>query len=182
MKNTSKIIIALIAIAAVAVVAAFLFAGKESGKDTSSNEDTSETAVTEDNQDYVMPEEVVLEDDPTTKDYDNGINFDEEIEDAEIEYKKSSVDDFIGSWEATSGQSAYFYGNVDLTINPDGTWTGNITEEPLKGKWKEQGGGIYLTSEIFNCNLTFTADGTLIMQEDYEDTDDEAVLVVLTHK
>ena len=126
--------------------------------------------------------EPVLEDDPTTKEYDNGIYFDEEEEDAVIETKKADVLDFTGSWEATSGQSAYMYGNVDLKINANGTWTGNISEEPLNGKWKKDGDTLLLSSEIFNCTLQFSKDGNLLMQEVYEDSDEEAVIVVLTKK
>lgn len=179
MKNTSKIIIALIAIAAIAIIAAFLFAN--AGGKSEDDQTSADPALEE--QEYEMPEEeMVLEDDPTTADYDNGIYFDEEGEDAEVETKKAPESDFIGKWTATSGQAAYYYGNVDLTIETNGTWSGNITEEKLKGKWKAQGGGLYLTSDVFNCTLQFSSDGNLLMQEDYEDSDEEAVIVVLTRK
>lgn len=181
MKNNTKVIIALIAIALAALLAAFIFARFTTDSETP---DVQDSAVSDGQEtEYEMPEEeIVLEDDPTTKDYDNGIYFDEETEDAAIETKKASENEFIGSWEATSGQAAYLYGNVELKIETNGKWTGTITDEPLKGRWQKQGDGLYLTSEIFNCTLTFTSDGTLIMQEDYEETDEEAPVVVLTRK
>ena len=66
--------------------------------------------------------------------YDNGISFEEEADGAEITTQKADVKDFMGSWEATSGQAKYQYGNVDFTIKEDGTWTGNITDEDFEGK------------------------------------------------
>ncbi len=181
MKNSSKVILALLAVAAVALIASFVFANL--GNDSESAEAPADVN-TADSKEYVMPEEeMVLEDDPTTADYDNGIYFDEEGEDVEVETKNASESDFIGAWEATSGQAAYLYGNVELTIETNGTWKGNITEEPLKGRWQKRGEGIYLTSEIFNCTLTFSKDGTLMMQEDYnDDSGDEASIIVLTRK
>lgn len=184
MKNTTKFIIALILIAVLAMIGAFIFVGR-GGDDSAGSGETAEDPALELNEDgYEMPEEeMVLEDDPTTKEYDNGIYFDEEGEGAEISLRKSSVTDFYGTWQATSGQAAYFYGNVEITINGDKTWKGNITDEPLKGRWQEKGGGLYLTSEIFNCDLNFSSEGNLLMQEDYGDEyDDDAVIVVLTRK
>ena len=114
--------------------------------------------------------------------YDNGIVFDEEMDGAEITTQKKSVEDFVGSWEATSGQAKYQYGNVDFTINADGTWTGNITEEDFEGKWEESGDGIRLKSDIFECTLAFTDKGVLVMQYDPEDETGELVTSVLTKK
>ena len=118
------------------------------------------------------------------EDYDNGIVFDEEADGAEIVKKKADVKDFVGSWEVTSGQAKYQYGNVDLTINADGTWTGNITDEDFEGKWTESDEGIILTCDVFEFNLAFTDKDVLVMQYDPEDEDDTGELVtsVLTKK
>ena len=116
------------------------------------------------------------------EDYDNGIVFEEEADGAEIVTQKKSVEDFIGSWEVTSGQAKYQYGNVDLTINEDGTWTGNVTEEDFEGKWKESGDGILLTCDVFEFALAFTDKGVLVMQYDPEDETGELVTSVLTKK
>ena len=176
MKNSIKVIIALVCIALLALGGSYLasrFSGGPQDEDTAYDEsiDTSQASEASDD-----------EDDPITKDYDNGIYFEEEEEDAVITPKKAQESDFVGRWEATSGQSAYYYGNVELNIKENGTWTGNITEEPLTGKWVRKDAGIYLTSEIFNCTLEFTQEGSLIMLEDYEDSDEEPVVVVLTKK
>ena len=114
--------------------------------------------------------------------YDNGIVFDEEMDGAEITTQKKSVEDFVGSWEVTSGQAKYQYGNVDLTINADGTWSGNITDEDFKGKWKESDEGITLTCDVFEFRLAFTDKGVLVMQYDPEDESGELVTSVLTKK
>lgn len=116
------------------------------------------------------------------EDYDNGIVFDEEADGAEIVKKKADVKDFVGSWEATSGQAKYQYGNVDFTINEDGTWKGNITDEDFEGKWEESEDGIRLTCDVFECTLAFTDKGVLVMQYDPEDESGDLVTSVLTKK
>lgn len=113
--------------------------------------------------------------------------FDEEIEGAEISINKVSVDKFFGSWTATSEQSQYMLGNVDVTVKKDGSWHGNIADEVLSGKWKECEDGIYLTSDLFNFTLSYTKKGTLIMQHDLSEESPEAegedpLVVVLTAK
>ena len=114
--------------------------------------------------------------------YDNGISFEEEADGAEITTQKADVKDFMGSWEATSGQAKYQYGNVDFTIKEDGTWTGNITDEDFEGNWEESGDGISLKNDLFEFKLAFTDKGVLIMQYDPEDETGELVTNVLTKK
>ena len=85
--------------------------------------------------------------------------------------------DYIGLWTATSNRSEYLWGNVDLKINEDGTWKGNITEETFTGKWvytkkdviiKDKEGFIY-------WRLFFADDGNL-MFENMEEPGDPLVL------
>ena len=94
-----------------------------------------------------------------------------EQEDADVREKKASQDDFFGSWTAKSDRAEYLYGNIDLTIKPDGTWTGNVTEEDWSGKWEYNGTGITLSSDIINCDLFFASDGVLMFR-DHDDPDD----------
>lgn len=116
-----------------------------------------------------------------TEDYDNGIYFDEEADGAEIVAKKKSSDEFVGSWKATSGQSIYQYGNVDIEVKEDGTWSGNVSREPLTGKWSETNEGLHLTSDLFDCDLMFTEDNVLVMR--YSPNEDgEYLTTVLTKK
>ena len=99
----------------------------------------------------------------------NGIFFDEEAEDAKLKMVKADPSEFVGSWEATSDHAVYFYGNIDITIKADGTWTGNITEEDCTGTWEEQGDHLHMTSELFSFDLGFEESGKLIMTETGED-------------
>ena len=54
------------------------------------------------------------------EDYDNGIEFEEEAEGAELHFKPVEQDQFFGEWVATSGQSLYMYGEVEINIKPTG--------------------------------------------------------------
>ncbi len=97
---------------------------------------------------------------------DNGIAFEEEEDGAELTFREATAEDFVGSWSSTSGHSAYLYGNCDLVIADNGTWTGNVAEEELSGTWEMNGSSMVLSNEIFTAILSFTEDGKLIMQED----------------
>ena len=176
MKQTTKVIIAIFCIGI--LVIGVIFFTSQLGNDTSGDADPG-SAQTESSD---LQKETELEDDPTAKEYDNGIVFEEEGEDVEVSVKEAPEKDFIGSWAATSSQSEYFYGNVDIKIAADGTWSGNITDEQLSGRWKKQGKGLYLTSDLINLTLQFSSDNNLLMQQVYEDSDDEAVIMVLTRK
>ena len=134
-----------------------------------------------DSEGEVSMEEIADEQAEGTEDYDNGIYFDEEADGAEIVAKKKSSDEFVGSWKATSGQSIYQYGNVDIEVKEDGTWSGNVSREPLTGKWSETDEGLHLTSDLFDCDLMFTEDNVLVMR--YSPNEDgEYLTTVLTKK
>ncbi len=116
------------------------------------------------------------------EDYDNGIEFEEEAEGAELHFKPVEQDQFFGEWVATSGQSLYMYGEVEINIKPTGGWSGNIADEEVSGKWEYKNGSLLLTSDLFEATLSFTNDDKLIMQEQ-RDEDDEALLnTVLSRK
>ena len=105
-------------------------------------------------------------------DYDNGIEFEEEAEGAELSFKNAEPEDFEGSWVATSGQAMFMYGNVNLTIEPKGKWHGNVAGEDLEGVWTYSNGSLELHNELFNSTLSFTKDNKLIMQEDRDGSGD----------
>lgn len=151
MKNSIKTMLCLILVFTLLLIipGCKKKAGSEETSDTSS-EITMED-VTE-----IQGEEV--------EDYDNGIVFDEEADGAEIVAKKKSVDNYVGSWKATSGQSLYQYGNVDLNVKEGGKWSGNVSDVDLEGEWNETSEGIHLTSSIFDCELMFTDSNVLVMR------------------
>ena len=75
----------------------------------------------------------------------------------------------------------YQYGNVDIEVKEDGTWSGNVSREPLTGKWSETDEGLHLTSDLFDCDLMFTEDNVLVMR--YSPNEDgEYLTTVLTKK
>ena len=71
----------------------------------------------------------------------------------------------------------YLYGNINLRINSDGTWTGNITEEDFEGKWKENGTGISIRDKenIINFELYYAKDGATLLK-DLAEPEDAIVL------
>jgi hypothetical protein len=148
--------IVLIVVVVIVAGAAFIIHNNKAAEET--NEQPTETEANAIPEDY----------DPASEqeDYDNGIVFDEEAEGAELSFKKAEEADFIGKWEATSGQALYMYGNIDLDIRDGGKWSGNVAEEDLEGKWEFDGTTMSLTSELFDATLSFTEDGKLILQED----------------
>ena len=110
----------------------------------------------------------------------NGIFFEEEVEDAELNMVASDVSAYVGTWEATSDQALYFYGNIDLTVNSDGTWTGNFTEEDFEGTWEDMGDHLHMEStRLLKFDLAFEDSGKLIL---IETGDDYVLKSVLTKK
>lgn len=128
-----------------------------------------------------MPADYDPLNDQDNTNYDNGIEFEEEGEGADLQFKKADESDFYGTWEATSGNAMYLYGNVEITIKKGGKWTGNIAEEDLEGEWTYDGTTMSLTSELYNATLSFTQDGKLVMQED-RDEDGNLINTVMTKK
>lgn len=106
----------------------------------------------------------------------NGIRFEQETEGLIIEKVKSDPGKYFGSWKATSDKAMYLYGNVDITVNEDGTWKGNITEEDLQGSWEDKGDHLHLTSDLFSFDLAFDKDGTLFLIETGQDSTFNTVL------
>lgn len=131
-----------------------------------------------------IPEETQDEEVIDLGEDDSDIMFEEEAEDADLTFKQSvSEEDFFGSWEATSSQAIYLYGNIDLDIKKGGKWTGNIVEEDMSGTWKFDGATMTLTGEYLDAKLSFEENGSLIMQEDRGDEGaPDIISTVLTKK
>ena len=85
----------------------------------------------------------------------NGIEFKEEDEDAHLAFVGKDVDDYVGTWTATSDKAIYLYGNLDVTVNADGTWTGNVTGEKIGGNWKQVGDRLHMENELFSFDMAY---------------------------
>ena len=96
---------------------------------------------------------------------------------AEVVTMPHDEKDFVGMWQAPSERAKYLWGNINLKINEDGTWKGNITEENFRGRWQYDGSGIVIKSNdtLIYWKLFFAQDGTLMCQ-DMDNEDDPVVL------
>lgn len=162
----------------------FLMGCGAGSSDTAEESSSSDASSSSSDSSEITMEDVMEQEAAEEKDYDNGIYFEEEDDGAEIVTVKSSPEDFVGSWEATSGQALYQYGNVDIKIRIDGTWSGNIAEDDLKGKWTQTDKGLHCSSDMFEFTLAFTKDDVLVMQTVPEKDNPEDVIIttVLTKK
>ncbi|MGI6766056.1 MAG: hypothetical protein ACOX4R_02430 [Lentihominibacter sp.] len=77
-------------------------------------------------------------------------------------------DSFYGTWVATSAQAEYLYGNLEITINEDGTFTGNVTDEDFSGKWEKTDKGIKFDSEILSGELFFGDKCKMVIYDEYD--------------
>ena len=93
----------------------------------------------------------------------NGIVYEEEQDGAAIQYKDEEYSKFVGEWEANSDIANQLYGNVDITINEDHTWTGNITDDEYSGECVETDNGLAIKVRSFDFSLAFNENGTLIL-------------------
>ncbi|MBQ6388063.1 MAG: hypothetical protein IJH90_00340 [Mogibacterium sp.] len=158
------------------------------GGDADKDTDADQTATEEVAED--IEEEAELVDDLVDLDEEYGdVSYEDEAEDGEIEKVKTDISKFVGTWEAKSAKAKYLYGNVDLTVNANGTWTADITGEQLGGKWYDKGDYLWLedSNEIFSFGIAYNKSGNLIMMEQVDDEgvssdDGEYINSVLTRK
>lgn len=113
-------------------------------------------------------------------DFDNPDYADEEDE-AVVIAVQHNEEDFYGRWSVKSDKAEYLYGNVDLKIRDDHTWSGNITEEDFHGKWQAGSNGIIIkdTEGIIHWNLYFTSNGQLVFK-DMDDPDTTPLVLIRT--
>ena len=165
--NKKGLLIGIMLVVVAALIAGFAFANHQNNKPEDEIPPQSEDA-------ELMEDEDVVE--------GNGIMFEEEMDGADIVKAQAKEEDFYGTWEATSDMALYLYGNIDVTVNKDGTWKGNITGEELGGKYEYLGDHMHMTDSlagIFDFDLAFDKGGNLILID--TDSDDE-VNTVLTKK
>lgn len=173
-KNIKLLIIILILLLAAGGAAAFLLHDRNAAQD-------DEIIYDEESDDDGLDDEEIID----MEEFDNGIEYDEELEGADIAFSDSaSEEDFYGTWSADSGHSAFLYGELELTIEEGGKWHGIVVDEEEEGIWTFDGKTMLLTSEFFEAMLTFSEDGKLIMQEDREGNgnSEEFLNTVLTKK
>lgn len=118
---------------------------------------------------YESAEGLVDENGELVEQEGNGISFKQEDDDAKLVIVDKDPSEFYGSWTATSDKAIYLYGNIDITVNENGTWTGNITDEKLGGKWEKVDDHLHMVSELFSFDLEFESSGELILKETGDD-------------
>ena len=110
----------------------------------------------------------------------NGITYEEEMDGADIQYTKEDTSEFVGEWVADSDMANQLYGNVDIKINDDHTWSGNITDDEYSGEWTESENGIEIKVGFHDFGLAFSDSGNLVMTRYIPDGED--VYTVLVRK
>lgn len=128
---------------------------------------------------YESAEGLVDENGEIVEQETNGISFEQEDEGAEIVLVETDPSKFFGSWTATSDKAIYLYGNIDITVNENGTWTGDITGEKLGGKWEQVGDRLHMDDDLFSFDLAFESSGELLL---IETGDDYTFNTVMTRK
>lgn len=179
----AMIMILMLAVMSLSACSSGLGGDAGTDKNKASTED-----VAEDIED--IEEDADVFDDSVDLDEEYGdVSYEDEAEDGAIEMVKTDLSKFVGTWEAKSAKAKYLYGNVDLTVNMNGTWTADITGEQLGGKWYDKGDYLWLedANEIFSFGLAYSPSGNLIMielvdDEEVGDDDGEYINSVLTRK
>ena len=75
------------------------------------------------------------------------------------------------------------YGNLEITINKNGTFDANITGENLHGKWHKIDGGIEYKNELISGKIFYGPTCIMTFEEfNSSDEGDEDIQVVLVKK
>lgn len=74
-------------------------------------------------------------------------------------------ENFYGTWKATSSDAENLYGHLIITINEDGTFDADVTEEKFSGTWKKINGGISYTSELMNGKIYFGESLDMVIED-----------------
>jgi len=140
-------------IAILAFIMIFSFTACKSSDDTSADGDVNEQVEEMEDEELVeMPE-------------GEDTVYPEEIDGAVIEKVKTDSSKYVGTWEGRSFHAVELYGNIEVTVNKNGTWTANITEDNLSGTWKDEGDHLHMESEAFVFDLAFDKEGALVLIE-----------------
>lgn len=127
-----------------------------------------------------------------------GCGDDEEVTDADIDYVMNeegmddaikadpkdvakaktlnqSAESFIGKWTVTSDEAKDLYGNLEITINDDGTFDGNVTGEDISGTWTKTDEGIAYKCDLMKGSMYYGDFGKMVI-EDNENGDIKLVM------
>lgn len=88
---------------------------------------------------------------------------------AELEKKAEELnedeDNFYGTWKATSDNAEMLYGHLTITINEDGTFDADVTDEKFSGIWTKVDGGLEYTSELMNGQLFYGKKCRMVIED-----------------
>ena len=143
------------------------------------SKDDEETTAVPQGEVYESAEGLVDENGELVEAESSGISFAQEDDEAKLRFVEKDPSEFYGSWTATSDKAIYLYGNIDITVNSNGTWTGDITGEKLGGKWKQVDDHLHMYDELFSFDLAFESSGELML---IETGDDYSFNTVMTRK
>lgn len=77
-------------------------------------------------------------------------------------------DNFYGTWKATSQHAVDLYGHLEITINRNGTFDADVTDEIFSGTWKKIEGGISYTSELMEGKIFYGKTCRMVIENDGE--------------
>ena len=120
--------------------------------------------ITDDDIDYVMNEEGM----------EDSIKADPK-DVAKAKTLNQSAESFIGKWSATSSEAQNLYGNLEITINSDGTFEGNVTDEDISGTWTKTDEGIVYKCDLMRGSMYYGDFGKMVL-EDNENGDVKVVM------
>lgn len=113
----------------------------------------SEDELSDDDIDYMLNEGA---DQPTTVDKKKA---------SEARELNKNIQNFVGTWEATSEEARNLYGHLRITINDDGTFDADVTDEKFSGTWTKIDGGISYTSELMNGKIYYGDTCRMIIED-----------------
>ena len=88
----------------------------------------------------------------------------EELEKKAIELNKSE-ENFYGTWKATSDNAEMLYGHLNITIDEDGTFDADVTDEIFSGTWEKIDGGIEYHSVLMNGQLFYGKKCKMVIED-----------------
>lgn len=83
---------------------------------------------------------------------------------AEAQALNKDVDNFIGTWKASSSEAENLYGSLEFTINEDGTFEADVTEEHFTGTWTKVDQGISYTGELMKGSMYYGDFGKMVIE------------------
>ncbi len=108
--------------------------------------------------------------DPDDIDYE--MNEEEGSSNANLPKSKKALEmnadeeNFYGTWKATSSDAENLYGHLIITINDDGTFDADVTDEKFSGTWKKSNMGITYTSDLMSGKIYFGETLDMVIEDE----------------